>query len=99
MFTRPRWALRNLTFVLLAIGVSNPASAQLVLYDDFNSKHIDTSKWIGLQFYDSNVREVLRDLAARIGTAGYIYPKWPIRPRLITMAACSRSTTVPRSSR
>ena len=44
MFTRPRLALRNLTFVLLAIAVSKPASAQLVLYDNFNSKHIDPSK-------------------------------------------------------
>ena len=63
MFTRPRLALRNLMFVLLAIAVSKPARAQLVLYDNFNSKHIDPSKWGGLQFYDPDVREVVRDLA------------------------------------
>jgi hypothetical protein len=63
MFTRSRLALRNLVFVLLAIAVSKPASAQLVLYDNFNSKHIDPSKWSGLQFYDPDVREVVRDLA------------------------------------
>lgn len=49
----------------LCVGASLPLAAQswLVLYDNFNSKHIDPSKWGGLQFYDPDVREVVRDLA------------------------------------
>jgi hypothetical protein len=48
------------TFVLLTLALSKVSVAQLVLYDNFNSKHIDPSKWIGWQFFDPDVREATR---------------------------------------
>src|SRR5215472_1749716 len=58
MFSRPRvvLALLLLTFALAKAGV-----AQLKLYDDFHSKQIDPSKWVGT-FGDPDQRDVVRTL-------------------------------------
>ena len=37
--------------------------AQLVLYDNFNSKHIDPAKWDGF-FLDPDARDAVREIAA-----------------------------------
>jgi len=55
------WALVLLTFALSKAGV-----AQLVLYDNFNSKQIDPSKWDG-GFQDPESRESVRELTAAPG--------------------------------
>ncbi|HMJ22851.1 MAG TPA: hypothetical protein VK513_13120 [Terriglobales bacterium] len=99
MFTRPRLALRNLTFVLLAIAVSKPASAQLVLYDNFNSKHIDPSKWIGLQFYDPDVREVVRDLAGEDRNRRLHLSQVAYSATTDNNGSLQQEGTIPRSSR
>jgi len=47
--------------VLLTLALSKASQGQLVLYDNFNSKHIDPSKWVGAATSlssDANRREV-----------------------------------------
>jgi hypothetical protein len=57
------WAMVLLTFALSKAGV-----AQMVLYDNFNSQHIDPSKWDGsFLFQDPNSREAVRELSATAG--------------------------------
>jgi hypothetical protein len=51
------WAL-----LLPAFAFCKATSAQLAPYDNFNSKRIDPSKWIGWQFFDPDVREATREL-------------------------------------
>src|ERR1700741_3816174 len=38
------------------------AQSQLALYDNFNAKQINPSKWAGQQFYDPDTREAVREL-------------------------------------
>jgi hypothetical protein len=45
--SKHRRTLATWSLVLLAIASSKASVAQLELYDDFNSKRIDPSKWIG----------------------------------------------------
>jgi hypothetical protein len=61
MFTGVRSVFVRWALVLLTLTLSKAGSAQLVLYDDFHSKHIDPSKWIGT-FDNSNQRESVRAL-------------------------------------
>jgi len=47
--------------MLLTLALSKASNAQLVLYDNFNSKHIDPTKWVGAPTSlasDANRREV-----------------------------------------
>src|SRR2546423_5863043 len=69
MFSRPKSVLRAsvlvlLTLALLTLALSNAgvAQTQLVLYDNFKSRNLDPSKWIGWQFFDSDIREAGRQL-------------------------------------
>jgi len=47
MFTQPGRTIVNVAMVLFTVGLSTPGIAQLKLYDNFKSKHIDPSKWVG----------------------------------------------------
>src|ERR1700680_170006 len=47
MLTRPKWTFRTWMLLLLTLGLSKAGVAQLAPYDNFNSKHIDPSKWVG----------------------------------------------------
>jgi hypothetical protein len=47
MSTKPKWTLLTWALVLMTLTLSKAGFAQLVLYDNFNSKRIDPSKWIG----------------------------------------------------
>lgn len=63
MVPRLRWRSRNWMILILAVGLSRVSVAQLMPYDNFHSKHIDPSKWIGWQFFDPDVRESVRLLS------------------------------------
>jgi len=56
--------------ILLALGLSQAATAQLVLYDNFNSTNIDPAKWTGFQFFSSDQREAVRELVADSSAGG-----------------------------
>ncbi len=62
MNPKPKWTFTCWALVLLTFALSKASVAQLVLYDDFKSKQIDPSKWIGWQFFDPDVREATRQL-------------------------------------
>src|SRR5438132_13139768 len=69
MFSRPKSVLRAsvlvlLTLALLTLALSNAgvAQTQLVLYDNFKSRNLDPSKWIGWQFFDYDIRQAGRQL-------------------------------------
>jgi hypothetical protein len=47
MFTKSGRALLPCALILTTLALSNVGVAQLKLYDDFNSKSIDPSKWVG----------------------------------------------------
>lgn len=47
MPTKPKWTLLTLVLVLVTLTLPKAGVAQLVLYDDFTSKNIDPSKWVG----------------------------------------------------
>jgi hypothetical protein len=47
MFTRARWTIVSLALLWLTLGLSSSSIAQTKLYDDFRSKRIDPSKWVG----------------------------------------------------
>jgi len=47
MSTQPRRTSVTWALVLLALALSQAATAQARLYDDFRSKRIDPSKWVG----------------------------------------------------
>jgi len=40
------------------------ASAQMILYDNFDASVIDPAKWVGAEGYDPDIREALRQIAA-----------------------------------
>ncbi len=61
MFTRFKSVLLASVFALLTVALSKAGVAQLVLYDDFESRNIDPSKWVGT-FGDQDQREVVRTL-------------------------------------
>lgn len=64
MFTRLRSVLLALVFVLLVlltVALLRAGVTQLVLYDNFASKNINPSKWVGT-FGDQDQREVVRTL-------------------------------------
>ena len=63
MLMKPKWPLGTWALLLLTLALSKASVAQLVLYDNFHSKHIDPSKWIGWQFFDPDIREAGRQLA------------------------------------
>jgi hypothetical protein len=48
--------------VFLFLFVSVPAQAQLVLYDDFNSRFIDPGKWVVNQSGNDSSREYVREI-------------------------------------
>ncbi|HWC15919.1 MAG TPA: hypothetical protein VG498_02865, partial [Terriglobales bacterium] len=56
-----------IVLLLLTLGLSKSSLAQLVLYDNFNSKRIDPAKWTGWQFFDPDIREATRRLAGEEG--------------------------------
>ena len=62
MTPKPKWTFACWALVLLTFALSKAGVAQLVLYDNFNSKQIDPSKWNGWQFFDPDVREATRQL-------------------------------------
>jgi hypothetical protein len=47
MFMQPGRTIVSGALLLLTIGLSIPSIAQLKLYDNFSSKRIDPSKWVG----------------------------------------------------
>jgi len=47
MFTQLGRTIVSVALVLFTVGLSTPGIAQLKLYDNFRSKHIDPSKWVG----------------------------------------------------
>jgi len=63
MFPKPKWMFAVWALVLLTFVLPKAGVAQLVLYDNFNSKQIDPSKWIGWQFFDPDIREAVRQPA------------------------------------
>src|SRR5215472_7978232 len=63
MAYRLRWRTRTWMLLILAVGLSKASLAQLMPYDNFHSKHIDPSKWIGWQFFDPDVLESVRLLS------------------------------------
>jgi hypothetical protein len=54
----------------LTLVLSHGGTAQLVLYDNFNSKNIDPSKWIGWQFYNPDQREAVREIVSAASENG-----------------------------
>jgi hypothetical protein len=64
MAARNECTLGLLAVVLLMLGLSHAGVAQLVLYDNFNSKNIDPMKWTGFQFFSPDQREAVRELVA-----------------------------------
>jgi hypothetical protein len=62
MTRKPKWTFACWALVLLTFALSKAGVAQLVLYDNFNSKQIDPSKWNGWQFFDPDVRDATRQL-------------------------------------
>lgn len=68
------WTPRVGLLVLLALCLSRPMAAQLVLYDDFSSKHIDPTKWSGFQFFSPDQREAVRELVAKPGASSSQQP-------------------------
>jgi hypothetical protein len=62
MLTRLKWVIPVSVLVLLASALAKAGVSQLVLYDDFQSRRIDPSKWTGWQFFDPDVREAVRQL-------------------------------------
>lgn len=62
MLKKVQWTFLTLALVLLAFTFSKASVTQLVLYDNFQAKRIDPSKWIGWQFFDPDVREAVRQL-------------------------------------
>lgn len=67
MYPRHKWTVGVGTLVLLALALPQAGVAQLVLYDNFNSKHIDPAKWSGFQFYNPDQREAVRELVSPNG--------------------------------
>jgi hypothetical protein len=63
MFTRTKHEFLERGFILLALATSLSCGAQLVPYDNFNSNHINPSKWTGVQGYDRDLRETVRHLS------------------------------------
>jgi hypothetical protein len=63
-------ALSTGPLILLALSLSQAMPAQLVLYDNFNSKNIDPTRWIGWQFFNPDQREAVRELALPHGGNG-----------------------------
>ena len=70
MFNLPKSVLRASVFVLLtlallavALSKTGLADTQLELYDNFKSRSLDPSKWIGWQFFDPDIREARRQIA------------------------------------
>ena len=47
MFTQHGRTIVTSVLVLLTLGLATPSMAQLKLYDNFRSKRIDPSKWVG----------------------------------------------------
>jgi hypothetical protein len=62
MFGRTNWTSVVCALVLLTFGLSTAGVAQMVLYDNFQSKQINPSKWVGWQFFDPDIREATRQL-------------------------------------
>ena len=54
--------LRVAVLTLAQLWLLSTASAQLVLYDNFSKRTIDPAKWTGLQNFDPDLRETIREL-------------------------------------
>jgi hypothetical protein len=72
LFSKLRWMLLPCVPVLVTLILSEAGVAQLKLYDDFNSKQIDPSKWVGEPpsipgASNKDRREVTVELADRKG--------------------------------
>jgi len=63
MFTRLKWVIPVSVLVLLGSALAKAGASQLILYDNFQSRKIDPSKWTGFQFFDPDVREAVRQLS------------------------------------
>jgi len=61
MFTGRMSVSRAWGLVFLTLALSKAGSAQLVLYDNFHSTHIDPGKWLGT-FGDPDQRDVVRQV-------------------------------------
>jgi hypothetical protein len=66
MFTKLKSVLLASMLVLAAMTLSKAGTAQFVLYDNFASRNIDPSKWVGT-FADQDQREVVRTLVGEEG--------------------------------
>src|SRR5215469_8967233 len=60
--------------ISLALCLSQATTAQLVPYDNFNSKNIDPTKWTGFQFFTPDQREAVRELVENPGASGRQQP-------------------------
>ena len=92
MFMRTKHAFLELGFILLAFATSLSSGAQLVPYDNFNSNHINPSKWTGAQEYDPDLRETVRQISRKRTIASCTYRKPPIHRRPMTLAAAAVSS-------
>jgi len=63
MFNRLKWVIPVSVLVLLAGALAKAGVSQLVLYDNFQSRKLDPSKWNGWQFFDFNVLDAARQLS------------------------------------
>jgi hypothetical protein len=71
MYLKCRWTLGVGAVTLLALSLSEAGVAQLVLYDNFNSKHIEPAKWNGAQNYDPDLRESVREITPTQDNGGH----------------------------
>lgn len=84
------WTLQVGLVVMLTLFLSIATPAQLVLYDNFNSKHIDPNKWTGFQFFSPDQREAVRELVVNPGSSG---GQQPGRGQLLHIAERDYATT------
>lgn len=62
MFKESIGVVVNVGIIVVCIALSQPSSAQLEPYDDFNAGYINPSKWNGSQNYDPDLREAVRQI-------------------------------------
>jgi hypothetical protein len=63
MLPKLTWKLAVWAVFLLTLASSKATVAQLVLYDNFNSRRIDPARWDG-SFLDPDARDVVREVTA-----------------------------------
>ena len=67
MNTKSKWIFLTCGIAFSMLASYKRAEAQLVLYDRFDSCHINPSKWSGAQNYDPDLRESERRIAGEPG--------------------------------